>query len=802
MPAKKLKPGELKRIFDGKRFKFKTTKNLQGDHSIIGQRRAMKALEFGVGIKSHGFNIFCCGLPGTGKTTSIIKLLEEKSQKEETPGDICYIYNFAEPDNPNLLIVPTGLGKELQSDIEQLIADLTQRVPQAFETEGYEKLKYQLIQRYKKERDDLLENLEKEVKKHLFTLVKIATGFTVVPAKGGEALTQQEYMEISEKEKQKYEKSRPEVQEMLNSAIIEIRNLEKKTQNAVLDLDREIASLTVGHLIRELKYKYKKVEHIIKFLDNIENEILDSVPVFKSALQQNKTPDKLPVQEDPTDYFDRFKVNVLVDNSKTEGAPVIHETNPTYYNLMGRTEHKANMGMLFTNFTMIKPGALHKANGGYLILQAMDVLLNPYCWEALKRALKNEQIRIEDLGHQIGLVSTASLNPEPLPLNVKVLLIGNQYLYYLLDEYDEDFAKLFKIQADFDTEMERNKQNIDDYVSFISIMCRKENLIHLNKKAVAEVIEYSSRLSGDKEKLTTRFIKIVDLLRESSYWASKNNHDVVEAKDVIKAIEEKEYRSNRIQEKIKEYIGRDIIMIDTSGEKIGQINGLSVLSTGDYTFGAPTRITARTFAGKKGIINIEREVKMSGPIHDKGVLILSGYLSGKYAREYPLSISATLCFEQSYEGIEGDSASSTEMYALLSSIGELPIKQNIAVTGSVNQMGEIQPIGGVNYKIEGFFDVCKAKGLTGDQGVIIPPQNVQNLMLKDEVIKAVKDNKFHIWSVSTIDEGISILTGLKAGKLKDDGTYPKGTINYMVHKKLKEYSEKVRKFEKEEKKKK
>ncbi|MBN1756463.1 AAA family ATPase, partial [bacterium] len=721
--------------------------------------------------------------------------LEEKSKKETVPDDICYVFNFSDSDHPSLLLVSPGWGKALQSDMLVLIDHLKTTIPSIFETEDYEKLKSRLINKFKEQRDKHLEDLEKKIKKYSFTLLKLATGLSIVPlGKDGKALSQQQYNDLAPEQKEVFENSRPMVQDILNSSLMELRRLEREAQEQIQELDKEIASLTVGSIMSELKKKYEDFSQIQKYFKQVEEEILNNIPIIKNMNTSDSQQIQNPFEGDEgSDYFNRFRVNVLVDNSKTEGAPVIYETNPTYYNLIGRIEHKTHMGMLITDFTMIKPGALHKANGGYLILQAYDLLVNPFAWDTLTRALKNKRIRIEELGHQYAMVSTTSLEPEFLPMDVKVILIGNTDLYYMLNEYDDNFPKLFKVQADFDTEMPRNKENIIDYAAFIATICNNEDLLHLDKAAVAEVIEYSSRLAEDKDKLTTQFIKIVDLLREASYWADRKKHEYVQRDDILRAIMEKEHRSNRIEDRMTEYINNGTVMIDTRGEQVGQINGLSVISLGDYYFGRPSRITARAYPGKKGIINIEREVKMSGPIHDKGVLILSGYLSGKYGIDTPLSVSASICFEQSYSGIEGDSASSTELYALLSSIGNVPLKQNIAVTGSVNQNGEIQPIGGVNYKIEGFYEICKAKRLNGEQGVIIPHQNIRNLMLKDEVIQAVKDGKFHIWAVSTIDEGLSLLTGMKAGKRLKDGSYTKNSINDLIVKRLKEFAAKVKK---------
>ncbi|RMF32096.1 MAG: ATP-binding protein, partial [Chloroflexi bacterium] len=656
----------------------------------------------------------------------------------------------------------------------------------------YQEAREKIIKETQEQQAAAFEALQKEAQEWGFALIKVPGGLVLTPAVDGKPLTEAQLQQLSEERRAKVQKLREKLEQKVEQGLRRIREMEKEMREKLRQLDRETTLFAVGHLIEDLKEKYEGMDEVLAYLDSVRNDIVENVDLFKAGEEKPKAQVAgipLPVERSP---FTRYEVNVLVDRSEEKGAPVIVETNPTYHNLIGRIEHQAVMGVFSTDFTMIKPGALHRANGGYLILPVRDVLLNPFAWDGLKRSLKDRCIRIEELGTQLSLVSTVTLEPEPIPLDVKVVLIGSPLLYYLLYYYEEDFQKLFKVKADFATQMDRTPETEYQYALFVRTICQEDGLLPFDRGAVAQVIEHSSRLVEDQHKLSTRFGEIADLVREASFWASRNGHSVVTADDVRRAIKEKTFRSNLLEERIKELITQGTVMIDTTGERVGQINGLSVILLGDYTFGRPSRVTANTFVGKAGVVNIEREVELSGPIHSKGVLILSSYLGRKYAQNAPLTLSASLVFEQSYEGVEGDSASSTELYALLSSLSGYPIKQGIAVTGSVNQHGELQPVGGINEKIEGFFDICKAKGLTGDQGVIIPVGNVRNLMLREDVIEAVREGKFHIWPVRTVDEGIEILTGVPAGELQEDGTYPEGTVNWAVSQRLAEMAEEMR----------
>lgn len=788
---------QLRRVCNPDHFDFETTEELPGLEQIIGQPRATKAIDFGIEIPSPGFNIYAMGPAGTGKMTTIKRFLEKKAAKMGVPNDWCYVNNFSDPSRPRAISLPPGKGKELREDMGRLISHLRGEIPRTFESEEYKDAKNAIWQKLQKERDAEISKLEAKAKERGFALIKTPAGIVITPIIEGEVIGPDDFKKLPEEKRRELERQGQEVQEEINEAISRIREWEKGARQKAKELEREVAAVACGYLIDELKEKYKEYEEVVGYLEEVRKDILEHVEDFKSGEEAGHIEImgiKVPIH----DPFMKYNVNVIVDNSETKGAPVVFESSPTYYNLIGRIEHKAQFGALVTNFTMIKAGALHRANGGYLVVNAKDVLMNPFAWDALKRCVKTKEIKMEEIGGKLQLISTVTLEPEPIPLDVKVIFVGNPFLYYLLYSFDEDFRKLFKVKADFTVEMDRTPENERLYASFIKDRCGEEGLRHFDKTGVAKVVEYSSRLAEDQNKLSTRFGDIADLIREASYWASQRGHEFVTGEDVQLAIEERIYRSNKVEEKVREMIEDGTILIDTEGEVVGQVNGISIATLGDYTFGKPSRITARTYMGRSGVLNIEREVALSGRIHSKGVMALSGYLGGKYALDKPLTLSASLSFEQLYEEVEGDSAASTELYALLSSLSGFPVKQGIAATGSVNQHGEIQPVGGVIQKIEGFFEVCKVKGLTGEQGVIIPVQNVKNLMLREEVVEAVKEGKFHIYPVKTIDEGIEILTGKEAGERKEDGSYPEGTVNWAVEKRLRELAEGWREFKREE----
>lgn len=778
-------------------FDFDTTEKVPPLDVMIGQERAVKAVEFGLFTKSQGYNIYVSGLVGTGKITYAQNAVHKVAHKEQAPDDWCYVNNFENPSQPIVLSLPAGTGNELRQDMQDLVEDLKTEIPKVFSSDDYEQAKKDLVKEFQEKRALIIEGFNQKAEEFGILPQWSTTGFVGVPIVDQKPLTPEEYQKLDKEQREAIDKKMLAVHEKAMDVVHRMQQLEREVREEVKNLDGKVGLFAVGHFIDELKEKYAKYEQVASYLETVKQDIVKNINDFKpSALEDENNPLMFFRKNMQDATKDKYSVNLLVDNREAEGAPVIVETNPTYYNLIGRVEYENRMGVVSTDYTMIKPGALHKANGGYLILNARDVLVNVGAWEALKRVLKTKKLYIENLSEQYGMLAMASLKPQPIPVNVKVILIGNPYIYYLLFNHDEDFRKLFKIHADFDVQMENNPTNIKKLAGFISSTVKREGLKHFDKSAVAKVVEYCCRLADSQKKLTTRFNEVVELLCEADAWATMENVNIVSLSHIRKAIEEKRYRSNKYEERLQEMFAEGKFLIDTDDEKLGQVNGLAVMAVGDYMFGKPSRITANTYLGKSGVVNIERETKMSGTSHTKGVLILSGFLGEKYAQKQPLTLTASLTFEQLYEGVDGDSASSTELYAIISSLSGLPIRQYIAVTGSVNQKGEIQPIGGATQKIEGYFAVCKIKGLTGQQGVMIPYQNIDDLTLNDEVIEAIQQGKFHIYPVKTIDQGIEILTGVPAGERQSDGTYPQNTVHNLVSQKLKEYTDTILKLAK------
>ena len=780
---------ELYKCCEPSELPFKTTDEITPLKETIGQKRALSALKFGLGIDSHGFNIYILGESGTGKMTTIKTILEEKAKNEPVPNDWCYVYNFKNPDVPRALSLPPGTGLSYQKDMNELITILRQEIPKIFESKEYEKQRSKIIEDFQQKQKKYFADLEEEAKQKDFTLRKTVSGLVLLPVKTtGETLSEEEYEGLEPKVKKKVETIGKELQDKLDDVIRIVREEEKKIKDMMTQLERQATLSSVGHRIDELKNKYKDNTDILNYLEEVKEDILEHLDDFKP--QEEQAPSLPFMRLSKTEpSFVRYSVNVLVNNSELKGVPVIIENNPTYYNLFGRVEHKVQYGIAITDFTMIKAGSLQMANGGYLVVDALELLKNIFSYDSLKRTIKEKVIKIEDVWEQYRLISTISLKPEAIPFNVKIILIGNPRLYYLLYNLDEEYRELFKVKADYENRMDRNTENMLRYASFVKTKCDERGLMPFDKNAIAKVVEYGSRLAEHQQKLSAKFSEIADILRESDYWARYNKNSVVTAQDIEKALEEKTYRSNKVEQKILDATKEGTILIDTEGAVIGQINGLSVLDLGDYSFGMPSRITAKSYAGRAGIVNIERETKMSGKIHEKAILILTAYLGGKYAIKQSLSLTASLTFEQLYGGIEGDSATCAEVYALLSSISGVPLKQCYAITGSMNQHGQVQPIGGVNEKIEGFFEVCKLTALSGEHGVIIPKRNLMNLMLKKEVIDAVLNGKFNIYCIDNVEDGVEILTGMPPGEIQPDGTYPEGSFNFMVAKKLKEFSE-------------
>jgi lon-related putative ATP-dependent protease len=777
---------------------FETTASLPGEVTIIGQDRAVQAIDFGVGITSFGFNIYALGYTGTGRATTIHTFLERMAATDAVPDDWIYVNDFSDPNKPNAIALPPGTAVEFRRDMQELVDDLLRDIPRAFESEDYERQKERIVRNMQEKRNEAFVGLEHKVNERGFTLLKTAMGMGIAPVLNGQVLSPEAYQQLDEATRQDIEERQQKLQTEMAETMRSIRDLEKTTKRQLQEYDREIADYAVKHLIEELDEKYGHLEEIPEYLAAVQADIVDNVEGFKGEEDSGEGLSAAMRTGQRQALLKRYQINAIVDNSEQEGAPVIFEPNPTYGNLLGRIEHRAEFGALVTDFTMIKPGCLHKANGGYLVVEMRGLLANPFAWEALKRALKNRYIRIEEVSAQLQVVSTVTLEPEPIPLDVKVVLIGDPLTYYLLHEYDEDFTKLFKVQADFGTNFDRSPESCQSYAQFIAARCHQEGLLPFEPQAVGRVVEHGSRLAGHQRKLSTRFGEIADLVREASYWAKRQGHDRTTADDVQKALNERIYRANRAEEEMQELIDEGALRVDIEGQAVGQVNGLAVLSLGNYSFGKPSRITVRTYTGKEGVVSLDREAKLSGRIYDKGLLTLTGYLGGKYALEDPLSLSASISFEQLYDGIDGDSASSTELYALLSSLSGLPLKQSIAVTGSVDQQGNIQPIGGANEKVEGFFETCRKRGLTGEQGVMIPVQNVVNLMLCADVRQAVEEGKFHIYPVRTIDEGLEILTGIPAGELQEDGTYARGSVHGRVMARLQAIADSLKSKDEEE----
>lgn len=786
---------------DPEELKFQS--DLPITEEIIGQERALEAIRLGLDIDGFGYNIFVTGLVGTGRKTAIQGLLEEIDTAGKIPNDICYVNNFKNPDMPKMISLPAGRGNEFRGDMENLIEALKKKIPLIFEDERYLNKKKEILEKFREQQATYFKEFEKKVTQVKFSLIQVQMGpysrpgiFPVIDGNTMsfdqlEALVQEG--KLSEEEVERLREKQRELASELEDIFKETRKTEKEIRESLQDLDKEVISPVVRDSVFDLREKYNN-EKINDYLEEVQESIMENLSRFTEKEEQPQVIPGLTIPQ-PADEFTEYRVNVLVDNSDTKGAPIIVETAPNYRNLFGTMERVVDRsGIWKTDFYRIKAGSFLRANGGYLIVDALDALIEPGVWLTLKRTLKNGVVEMQTFD-PFYLFATSALKPEPIEANVKVIMVGDTMMYHLLYNYDEEFKKIFKVKSDFDTVMDKDEETIGKYASLIHKICKEEKLKAFDRSGVAAVVEYGVRIAGRQKKLTTRFHLLADVLREASYWAVKEGSQDVSEIHVEKAIRKRIHRVNLVEDKIQEMIDDGMIMIDSDGAVVGQVNGLSVYNLGDYAFGKPSRITAKVAMGKAGIINIEREAELSGPTHNKGVFILAGYLRGKYAQDKPLAMSASICFEQSYGGVDGDSASSTEVYALLSSLAGIPLRQDIAVTGSVNQKGEIQPIGGVNEKIEGFFDVCKAKGLTGRQGVMIPHQNVDDLMLRKDVVKTVEDGKFRIYPVKSIDQGIEILTGVKAGERGKDGSFKGGTVNFLVDKQLKELASGIKEFE-------
>ncbi len=796
----KLPPQALRLTIDPDTLGFDFLSQFEKEGSTVyGQERAERALDVGLEIKGTGFNVFVAGLQEAGTLDLTISKLKRLAQdSDHRPKDICYIHNFQDPDVPIAIMLEPGNGLQLKKDMAELVDNLQLHMPKSFEGETYLVRKEEVIREFNKKRTEVFEELEKKVREKGFILQADPTGMMVIPAKeDGSPLSPEEISKMSQEEQDDLKKRSEELHRQMGAAMRQVHQLEQEVRQKLKELDRQVARQTAQILIEPLKEKYSQYDRLSVYFD----QVLDDVVIhFQDFLpSKNVPPPGVPFPlPGMGPSFSRYDVNVLVDNSETKGKPFIFEANPSYPNLFGVIERQAQFGALFTDFTMIKAGALHKANGGFLVLKVMDLLKRPFSYEALKRAMRTGRIEIEDPGEQYGLFTTKTLKPEPIELHVKIILMGEPYLYQLLYSLDEDFRELFKIKSHLDTRTDNSEDRQHQLIQVLSTIRNKNGLKDLDKSGVARFIEYASELAESQDKLTLKVTELEDVAIEANFWAEQAGSSHIAREHVQRAIDEKRYRSSLYQEHLQEMLEKDIIKVATDGVAVGQINGLAVYDLGDYMFGKPSRITVNICLGKDGIVNIEREAELSGKIHTKGVMILAGYLRHKFAQEKPLSLTATICFEQSYGMVDGDSASGAELFALLSALSDVPLRQDVACTGAVSQKGEILPVGGVTQKIEGFFDLCKARGLTGKQGVIIPKANRQDLNLRQDVVDAVKDGKFHVWAIESVDEGIELLTGIKAGVADDKGRYPEGTLYHMVDKKLVRLSQLAKKEEEKE----
>ena len=778
---------DLKMFCNKDMLHFETTQELDSISTGVGQERGIKALEFGLQVDIKGYNLYVEGPSGVGKTMYTKNYLDQIATKKKVPNDWCYIYNFQNPNEPIAVALPAGQGKEFKESMDGFIQEVKKDIKKTFNADDFEKEKSLIKREYEEKREVVMNKLSEEALKHNFQVKSAQNGIYMMPIVDGKVIEEEEFEKLDDQVKKQYEETSIIVQQQIMDAISQIKQIERQSDKKVSEWQSNVALLTVNAHINFIKSKYKRNKKINQFLNDVKQDVLKNVSYFLEEDKTNQNQQQGPIQK-KQDPCLNYRVNLFVDNSTTQGAPVIMDSNYSFNNLFGKLEYENYYGSLKTDFTMLKPGLIQKANGGYIVFQAKDLLANGVCYEELKRILRVKEISIDNSMEQRSSMTMISLKPEPIPIDLKVILVGSSSIYHTLLSVDSDFRRLFKIKVEFEETAPVNEENINKLAQFVHSFCEQEELPHLDKSAMARVVEYASRIAGDNNKISTKFTELAQVVGEAATWAKLDKVKIVTDNYVVKALDERTERIKKYDEKYLEMIKENTLLINTSGSSIGEINGLTVLTIGDYTFGKPAKITVNTYTGKQGVVNIEREVELSGSTHSKGVYILSGYLGELFAQDIPLCLTASICFEQLYNGVDGDSASSTELYGLLSSLSEIPIKQSIAVTGSVNQKGQIQPIGGVNEKIEGYFQICKMRGLDGSHGVMIPVQNVENLQLNDDVVEAVKNNLFHIYAVSTIDEGIEVLTGVPAGKKDKDGKFPAGTVNYLVYEKLKKYA--------------
>ena len=786
-----LPPEQLRRRLDPSRLRFASTAEVEPLVGTVGQPRAIDALEYGLAVETTGFNVFVSGLPGSGRLTTVLDYLRELAAAKPDPSDWVYVHDFDDADRPNAIRLPGGRGAEFARAMDEFVDTARHEIRRAFESDEYDRRQREIVTDVSGRREQEEEALTRFASERMIALKTTPLGVASMPLVDGKPVTREQFEQLPEEQRAAIARATAEVEERAAGFVRRLHRLEQEATQRVRELDREVALFATEPLFHDLADRFADQPEVLEHLEDVKKDLIANLADFRDGEEGGALPFGLGAH--PRD-FSRYRVNVLVGNGGATRAPVVVERNPTYYNLVGRIEYRASFGTMVTDFREIKPGALHRANGGYLVMDALDVLRHPFTWDALTRALRSAETRIENLGEEFSAVPIATLRPEPIPLDVKVVLLGPPYLYQLLYRLDEDFRELFKVRADFSPELDWTSEHHRNYAAFISRWVRENGLRHLDREAVARLIEHGSRLREHKRKLSARLIEISDVVSEASFWAEKHGHPLVQASDVDLALGKKEYRSNLLEERVRELIRDGTIVIATKGERVGQVNGLAILDLGDHSFGRPSRVTARVSLGRGGIASIEREIELSGPIHSKGFMILTGYIAATYAQEWPLAASATITFEQGYDEIEGDSASSTELYALLSALSGLPLAQGIAVTGSVDQHGNVQAVGGVTRKIEGFYATCKAHGLTGEQGVLVPAANVQHLVLDEEVVAAARAGRFHVWAIRTIDEGIEMLTGRPAGRRRADGSYPDGSVHGLVAARLAEYADRLRSF--------
>ncbi len=790
-----LSVNELRRYVNGADLGFKTTDELEPISGLIGQDRALKAIEFGADMGGNDFNLFVLGPPAAGKSTAVRSYLEKKAAKGTTPPDWVYVINFDDHNQPKAITLPSGRAKVLAKGMISAIDELRNAVPAVFEGEDYQARRRAIEDEFRSDQEDAFEELNKKALAQNIAILRTPTGFAMAPMHEGKVVKPEVFNQLPEDMQKSVVAKIEKLQAELAKIVEKLPKSDKQRRNNTAALNNDVAQTVVDEVLGELKSEFKDLPEVATYLEAAGVDLVRNIALFLATGEEEQQVVKQPADTSRDPRFRRYMVNVIVgDGTETSGTPIIEELNPTHGNLIGRVEHISHMGALLTDFLLIKGGALHRANGGYLLIDARKLLLSPFAYEALKRTMKSQCIKVEPPSEMSGLASTQTLDPEPIPLNVKVVLFGDRQLYYMLSQLDPDFNGLFKVQADFDDTIDWSKDNNQAYARVVASIAKRYELRPLEADAIARIIEEGARMADDREKLSIQIGRISDLVREANYWAEKAERKLITREDISRAIEEHIQRADRLRDRSQETISREIVAIDTTGAKVGQINALSVLQLGEFAFGKPSRITARVRMGQGRVTDIEREVKLGGPLHSKGVMILWGFLAGRFAQDIPLAMAATLVFEQSYGGVDGDSASSTELYALLSALADVPIKQSLAVTGSVNQWGEVQAIGGANEKIEGFFDICKERGLTGEQGVLIPQSNVQHLMLREDVVEAVKAGKFNIYPVSHIDRGIEILTGVRAGDDAEDGQFEEGSIYQRVEARLQTFAKHAKAF--------